>query len=475
MSTVRDVVLRIKVEMQGARGGGAGTPDGLGKEFRQIEKDITPVRRSIQGLSDDLRRAEAQAKKTGDALKFGNGRITGGAGGGGQGGGLGLGSAGKLAGFAPLAMFTAMLGSSFKEYALASIGHSAAGGKGALMRGAGGPIEDLYHRVAGTAYRERNEDYQERDYAIEARRQEGRWGAAHEAQRDRYALDMQRLPISATIRDRLAALQGQKWNIAGVEAKGNTLLNQEHVLARAQDDVSQRFNKFFPNYKSGDQIGVTGSKMSKFQELEKERNSVLTEQKENSADVLRNLKQQLDMHRAIKDNLGQQLSTVREMSMARKQSLTSFGMLDPFQQKSALGVAVAAKEGRTLTKEQMAIGMQVPEIADFLQRQAGSRAVDNQDYQKILGLVGRPGEADRFAQSKEAAGKIQMQPGQMKIDVFLQVDENMLADAIGKSVGDQINRIEVLAKQVADRQGKGEGLAERRVRDHDASFGRSIP
>ena len=219
----------------------------------------------------------------------------------------------------------------------------------------------------------------------------------------------------------------------------------------------------------------TGRLKGLFDKFEAERKDKLVQQLKVNEELLQSMREQLSVSQAIQGNLKQQEATVKEIAMGRAKSLTAYGMLDPFQQQAAVQTAVALKEGRALTREQMAIGGQVPEIADYMQRQAASRAINDPGYQKILDLVGRPQDATQFAKSRDLANKVQLQPGQTKIEVFVQVDEQVLAKAIRDELKGFAKEIEVLQKDIARRVAEAEGLRERQSRDRAASLGNHAP
>jgi hypothetical protein len=490
MTTTRDVLLRIKVQMEGARGSKI--------DYKQFATDQQKVTREVKAATAPLERqatlweriarsTEKVAKSTKE-IGQGAGRLPGGGSnavgmsvGGGSGGGIG--GMGMM-GFGPKGMLAA--GALATGRQVLNFGANEWGARlhgGPMQKGSMGWLEDLDDLFRGNKYRDAKEDRELADLSHHLKLREAKFQAGHRADLERDELAMGGMSPFATSRERLQMLkQRNNWPVQSWRDQVGGLTRQADTLAARQAGITGEYRRFIgegkvPGFFSSSTTAgdPTGRLKTKFDSLEEQRKGTLVEQLKVNEQITQSMREQVSVTQAVQNNLKAQEATTKEMVVARRQSLTSFGMLDPFQQRSALGVATALKEGRSITREQQAVGMQVPEIADYMQRQAASRAINDPSYQKILELVGRPQDAQQFAKSKELTAGVKLQPGQTKIDVFVQVDEQVLAESIRRELRDSVREVEVLLKNLATQVAEGERMRMRMVQDRGALFGNSVP
>lgn len=492
MTTTKEVILKIKLDMARTYGGTSGSLKTVTDEAKKAgnavadigkkgEKGLGDMSRGLRSLMDGLDKVEKKAKKTKDALDFGGGRPSGGGSSRGIAGTLAFGEGNLLGkfGLAGVGVTAAMAaGREAGSMFFNSRGASMYGGP--LMKGSSPIYEWFDEKLRGTEYRQRQENWSLEDMGILVRQREGQFAAQQFGVTARNEMALAGLSQFATPQQRLDLLRSQTPNAAAYDSRAAKLSGYADSLAARQQSIAATHNRYIgagkiPGFFNTDQTVAdpTGNKKTIFDRLEKDRAATLTEQLNANQSLLGSLKEQAVIYQQIKTNLEAQRDATKEMAAARRGSLVSFGMMDPYQQKAALGVAQALKEGRALTPEQKAIGGQVPEIADYMQRVAGSSALQNPDYQEILRLVGRPGEAERFQKSLQGMPKLQ--PGELALDVFVRVDEEMLGKVIAQELKKVIAELEVNQRNQANRIAEGERLRVRRDRDSGAALGNAAP
>ena len=475
-TTTREVILRIKTEQARSMGRQQSDPKAMAGNMASFAKELKSATPLIMQSARALDIWTASAQKAANAMaRLRNGGAASSApmqrqysSGGNGGGGLGLGHLlpGGL-GIAGGALLTREIASVLP----ALWGQKLWGGN--LAKGSAPGAEHLLDMVSGRSARERMEDERQSMLDRQLRWQGGLNNSSFNYMAGMHQLQRSALSAGATPQDQIDLLSKQRGDLRLTLAHQQSQYDfyaeaQRQELRRVEVDRQAKFGKL-DDIRNGKREPIGGAIDKLFGglltagtggtinlEAESKSEQIRMEYAKKMQESLQAQQQTLEKLLA---NEQQQLEIAKGMAQKQQEGAVSFGGLTPTEQRAATQALQTLNAGGTISGDEQALLGRAGPIGQQALRNSYFRNA-GPEYENFLqagqqGGYVTPQQIQQYQQGQQATNLLQGGLGALgvslpSVEVNLTLNEQLLAQEIGKQVGETLREIKVKMEQLAD-------------------------